>query len=68
LRCAVLADVHANLEALSAVLDAASAADAARGILLVRGSVHPAPDADLRLSSDARVARSIQALQDRPWG
>ena len=148
MRYAVLADVHANLEALSAVLDAASAAGSERVIcagdlvgyhadpdacverlraasavcvagnhdrvaaglvapdefgpvarraalwtrarlspasraflaglplarvvdgrfLLVHGSVHPAPNADLHLSSDARVARSIQALREGPWG
>ena len=32
------------------------------------GALHPAPNADLHLSSDARVARSIQALQGGPWG
>ena len=36
--------------------------------LVVHGALHPAPNADLHLSSDARVARSIQALQDGPWG
>src|SRR5262249_47772883 len=35
---------------------------------LCHGALHPAPNADLHLSSDARVARSIQALRDGPWG
>jgi predicted phosphodiesterase len=35
--------------------------------LLVHGALHPAPNADLHLSSHARVARSIQALRDGPW-
>ena len=35
--------------------------------LLFHGALHPAPNADLHLSSDARVARSIQALRDGPW-
>jgi predicted phosphodiesterase len=39
-----------------------------RGFLLFHGALHPAPNADLHLSSDARVARSIQALQGGPWG
>jgi predicted phosphodiesterase len=147
-RYAVLADVHANLEALDAVLAAAAAAGAARLVcagdlvgyhadpeacvtrlreasalcvagnhdrvaagcddgrrfgaaarraalwtrtqlsaasrdflsglplhrvvdgrfLVVHGALHPAPNADLHLSRDARVARSIQALRDGPWG
>lgn len=36
--------------------------------LLVHGALHPAPNADLHLSSHARAARSIQALEDGPWG
>jgi predicted phosphodiesterase len=36
--------------------------------LVVHGALHPAPNADLHLSRDARVARSIQALRDGPWG
>jgi predicted phosphodiesterase len=146
-RYAVLADVHANLEALAAVLAAAEAAGAARVVcagdlvgyhadpdacverlraasaicvagnhdrvaaglaeptrfgvvarraalwtrarlsaesraflaalpvhrvvdgrfLLFHGALHPTPNADLHLSSDVRVASSIQALRDGPW-
>ncbi len=36
--------------------------------LLCHGALHPAPNADLHLSSHARVARSIEALRDGPWG
>jgi predicted phosphodiesterase len=36
--------------------------------LLFHGALHPVPNADLHLSRDARVARSIQALRDGPWG
>jgi predicted phosphodiesterase len=36
--------------------------------LVVHGALHPAPNADLHLSRDVRVARSIQALRDGPWG
>jgi predicted phosphodiesterase len=35
--------------------------------LLFHGALHPAPNADLHLSRDARVARSIQALGEGPW-
>lgn len=38
------------------------------GFLLVHAGLHPAPNADVRLSSHARVARSIEALRDGPWG
>ncbi len=38
-----------------------------RGFLLFHGALHPEPNVDLHLSSDARVARSIQALMDGPW-
>jgi predicted phosphodiesterase len=37
-------------------------------LLLVHAAVHPAPNADLHLSNDARVSRSIQALYRGPWG
>jgi predicted phosphodiesterase len=36
--------------------------------LLVHAALHPTPNADLHLSSHARVARSIEALRDGPWG
>ena len=36
--------------------------------LVFHGALHPWPDPDLHLSSHARVARSIQAFQDGPWG
>lgn len=36
--------------------------------LLVHGTLHPAPNADLRLAGDESVARSIQALRDGPFG
>jgi len=36
--------------------------------LLFHGALHPAPNADLHLSRAARVRRSIQALEDGPWG
>lgn len=36
--------------------------------LIVHGALHPAPNADLHLSSAARVRRSIQALERGPWG
>jgi predicted phosphodiesterase len=39
-----------------------------RGFLLVHGALHPTPNVELHLSSDARVARSIRALQGGPWG
>src|SRR5262249_51703240 len=37
-------------------------------LLLVHGALHPEPNADLHLSTDARVARSMRALRDNPWG
>jgi predicted phosphodiesterase len=36
--------------------------------LLVHAALHPTPNADLHLSSHARIARSIEALRDGPWG
>ena len=36
--------------------------------LLVHGALHPAPNADLHLSTAARVARSLEALREGPWG
>jgi predicted phosphodiesterase len=38
-----------------------------RKFLMVHGSLHPTPNADLHLSRDARVARSIQTLREGPW-
>jgi predicted phosphodiesterase len=39
-----------------------------RGFLLFHGALHPVPNVELHLSNDARIARSIQALQRGPWG
>ena len=36
--------------------------------LIVHGALHPAPNADLHLSSPARVRRSLSALRVGPWG
>lgn len=36
--------------------------------LLVHGALHPAPNADLHLSTGARVSRSLEALGTGPWG
>jgi len=36
--------------------------------LLFHGALHPSPDPDLHLSNHVRVARSIEALRDGPWG
>lgn len=36
--------------------------------LLVHGALHPTPNADLHLSSSARVRRSIEALEAGPFG
>jgi diadenosine tetraphosphatase ApaH/serine/threonine PP2A family protein phosphatase len=36
--------------------------------LLFHGALHPVPNADLHLSSAARVRRSIQALREGRWG